>query len=273
MFDYHHHSANSVDSLTPMAKVCAAALARGITEIAFTEHMDFIPEESNTGYFAYDAYMAEIGTCRRRFGADLAVLAAIEIDYCPDFEDEIAAWLRGKEFDFVVGSVHYLRGRGNISEPRALRFFDGLTVEEAYEVYFDLVRRSAQFGMWDALGHLDLIKRYAVKKYGPFEPLRFAEIIDEILAILVEKGIALEINTSGMRQPPKELYPHPDVLRRYRELGGSRLTVGSDSHDERDVGRGIPDALRLVEETGFAHVERFRERRSLGVPIRAMIAA
>ena len=259
--------------MAPMADVCRAAIARGLTEIAFTEHMDFIPEEPNTGYFAYDAYMGEIGRCRKAFGGELTVLAAIEIDYCPDFEDEIAMWLRGREFDFVVGSVHYLRGRGNISEARALRFFEGRSVEEAYAVYFDLVKRSAQFGLWDALGHLDLIKRYGIKTYGPFDPARFADAVDDILSTVMRQGMALEVNTSGMRQSPKEAYPHPEILGRYRELGGGRLTVGSDSHTDRDVGRGIPEALRLIEEIGFTHVERFRERRSVSVPIRSLVAA
>lgn len=256
-----------------MANVCRTAVARGVKEIAFTEHMDFIPEEPNTGYFQYDAYMAEIERCRKSFRGDLTILAAIEIDYCPDFEDEIAAWLRGKELDFVVGSVHYLRGRGNISEPRAGHFFEGKSVEEAYGVYFDLVLQSARFGLWDSLGHLDLIRRYGVKRYGQsdLEPLGGA--IDRILATLIERGMALEINTSGMRQAPKETYPCPSILRRYRELGGTRLTIGSDSHAAQQVGSGIPEALRLAEEIGFAHVERYRERRAQSVPIRALMAA
>lgn len=256
-----------------MADVCAAALARGITEIAFTEHMDFIPEEKNTGYFHYDAYMREIAACRRRFRGDLAVLAAIEIDYCPDFEDEIAAWLAGKEFDFVVGSVHYLRRRGNISEPRAGRFFAGRSAEEAYGEYFEVVRQSAEFGLWDSLGHLDLVKRYGVRKYGPFDPEPVAGIIDDILRTLIARGIALEINTSGMRQSPRETYPGAGVLMRYKALGGTRLTIGSDSHSDRDVGRGIPETLRIAEELGFESVERFRRRKSAPVPIRHLMAA
>ena len=139
MIDYHHHSASSVDSITPMADICATAIQRGITEIAFTEHMDFIPEEANTGYFDYDAYMRSIAACRSRFADRLTVLAGVEIDYCPDFEAEIAAWRTGKEFDFIVGSVHYIRGSGNISEPRAQTFFNTHSVEEAYMTYFHLV--------------------------------------------------------------------------------------------------------------------------------------
>ena len=267
MIDYHAHSALSVDSDTPMVDICAAATERGITEIAFAEHMDFIPEEANTGYFDYDAYMRDIAACRSRFAGRLAVRAAIEVDYCPDFEDDIAAWLASKEFDFVVGSVHYIRSRGNISEPRAHEFFGDRPVEEAYADYLRLVLQSARFGLWDALGHLDLIKRYGVETYGPFDPEPFRGIIDDTLRAVIDGGMALEINTSGMRQGPREAYPGSAVLRRYRELGGRLLTVGSDSHDAAHVGAGVPEALRLAQDLGFTHVARYCARRRKNTPI------
>ncbi len=273
MFDYHHHSECSVDSTTLMADVCRAAIARGVTEVAFTEHMDFIPEERNTGYFDYDRYMREIDRARAEFAGRVAVLAGVEIDYCPDLEDEIARWLTGKEFDFVVGSVHYVRGEGNISEPRALDFFRGRTVEEAYSVYFDLVLRSARTGLWDSLGHIDLIKRYGVDHYGPFSPELFQPQIDAILRTVIETGMALEINTSGRWQSPEDFYPTRDIIARYRGLGGSRLTVGSDSHSDSHVGLGIADAYGMVRELGFHTVEQFRKRRSLSIEIDTLAAA
>jgi len=267
MLDYHHHSEASVDSETPMVEVCRTAIARGITEIAFTEHMDFITEEPNTGYFDYTRYMTALDAARREFTGDLTVLAAIEIDYCPDFEDEIADWLNGKEFDFVVGSVHYIRGEGNISEPRALDFFRDRTIDEAYDRYFDLVRQSAETGMWDALGHIDLIKRYGVTHYGPFDAAPFSDQIDQILTTIIRNGIALEVNTSGLRQNPRNFYPAPSILQRYRELGGARVTVGSDSHTAKHTGEWIAEAYTMLKEIGFHTVEQFRERKGLSVPI------
>lgn len=267
MLDYHHHSESSVDSETPMSTICRVAVARGITEIAFTEHMDFIPEEANSDYFNYDRYMTALDAARREFSDDLIVLAGIEIDYCPDFEDEIAQWLRGKEFDFVIGSVHYIRNKGNISEPRSIDFFRNHTIDEVYDPYFELVQQSAETGMWDALGHLDLVKRYGVNHYGPFDVAPFSDRIDAILTTIIRNGIALEVNTSGLRQAPKDLYPAPAILRRYRELGGARLTVGSDSHSDKHTGEGIAEAYATLMEIGFHTVEQFRERKGLSVPI------
>jgi len=250
-----------------MASICEMGIARGVREIAFTEHMDFIPEEPNTGYFDYDSYMRKIERCRAALGDRIEVLAAIEVDYCPDFEDEIDRWLDGKEFDFVVGSVHYLRGQGNISEPRAADYFVGKDVRQAYAEYFDAVRKSAQFGRWDALGHLDLVKRYGVATYGAFDVEPFAGVIDDILRAVIDSGMSLEINTSGLRQGPREAYPCPDILRRYRELGGWRLTVGSDSHTERHVGAGIEEALKSAMKLGFTSIQRYRGRAGESAPI------
>lgn len=270
MLDYHHHSAFSVDSIAPMGDVCARALARGIDEIAFTEHMDFIPEERNTGYFRYDAYMEGIRACRERFAGVLTIVAGIEVDYCPDFENEIAKWLEGKDFDFVIGSVHYLRGKGNISEPRATDYFDGKNEQDAYGEYFGVVLRCARSGLWDALGHIDLIKRYGTSVFGPFNYRRHLDVIDEILGAVVEERMALEINASGLRQPPGECYPSVDLLRRYREIGGERVTIGSDSHSVEHVGDGVPTAIAAAVEAGFTEVLSFRKRLAVPVPIARM---
>jgi histidinol-phosphatase (PHP family) len=267
MFDYHHHSENSVDSTTPMADICHSAIDRGITEIAFTEHVDFIPEERNTGYFDYERYMRDIEACRQQFGDKLAVLAAAEIDYCPDFEDEIAGWLTGKDFDFVVGSVHYIRGKGNISEPRAIECFGDRPVEEAYREYFGIVRQSAESGLWDSLGHIDLVKRYGTGHYGPLDTEVFADEIDGILSAVIRTGMALEVNASGLRQGPVETYPGIAILARYRGLGGTKITVGSDSHTAEHTGIGADVAMNLVRTAGFDSILRFRGRKGTRVSI------
>ena len=271
VFDYHHHSASSVDATTPMTAICREAIRRGVTEIAFTEHVDFIPEEKNTGYFCYDTYMTCIEECRNLYGNELAVRAAVEIDYCPDFEQEIAEWLHGKNLDFVVGSVHYIRGKGNISEPRSRDYFAGRTVQEAYEEYLSLVAQSASCDLWDALGHIDLVKRYGVEIYGAFEYGLFASEIDTILQSVIRNGMALEINSSGLRQSPREAYPGNEILRRYRELGGSLLTTGSDSHDSIHTGEGIREVLKTVQGLGFESIAGYRARKPQLIPIRNLL--
>ncbi len=267
MFEYHIHSSFSVDSQAVMTEVCNQAVDVGITEIAFTEHVDFIPEEVNTGYFDYEPYIAEIECCRKLFEGRLTILMAAEMDYCFDFESEMRDWLDSRELDFVVGSVHYLRGRGNISEPRAEDFFSGRSVTEVYTPYFEQVLCAAKSGLFDSLGHLDLIKRYGVKTYGPFDPIEFEDQIRVILQTIIDGGVCLELNTSGIRQGPKEMYPCESVVAMYREMGGELITTGSDSHRAKDAGNGLTEAYEMLERQGFDSVMSFRNRRGSAVAL------
>jgi histidinol-phosphatase (PHP family) len=133
-------------------------------------------------------------------------------------------------------------------------------VREAYQPYLAEMRRAVESDLFDLIGHLDLVKRYGVRYYGPFAPSLFAAEVREILKLAVERGVGLEINTSGLRQAPRETYPGLEVLRWYRELGGQVLTVGSDAHSVKDLGKGIAEALGLAREAGFDAVTLFEKR-------------
>jgi histidinol-phosphatase (PHP family) len=117
------------------------------------------------------------------------------------------------------------------------------------------------------IGHLDIVKRYGVQHYGPFDPGRYAEAIDAVLRACVDTGIGLEINTSGLRGPPRETFPTLPVLCRYRELGGEILTIGSDAHTAGDLARDIPQALDLAAAAGFRAIALFVDRQPTWLPI------
>jgi len=243
-----------------MEELCRRAVELGLSEICFTEHVDFDPTEANTGYFDYELYRERIRESRGRFGARLKIGAGVEIDYNRRFESDIADFLKGKTFDFVLGSVHYLDGF-NVSEPRASDYFEGRDQETAYDRYFDEVEHCVQSGMFDALGHLDLVKRFGVHFYGPFEIEPFADRIERILRMVVEQGMGLEVNTSGLRQAPKEPYPGAEVLKMYKACGGKIVTVGSDAHTVDDLAKGIEEAVRLLRTIGFDAIWAFERRK------------
>ena len=266
LVDYHIHSAYSVDSEADMAGHCRRAGELGLSEICFTEHMDFDPAESNTGYFDYDLYMGQIARIQTQFDGSLCVRAGVEIDYVPQFEREISAFLTGKDFDFVLGAVHYLDGF-NISEPRAWDYFRGKDVEDAYGRYFERVAQCAQFPMFDSLGHLDLVKRFGTEYYGPLRFGQFEDQIRQVLKAAIASDTGIEINTSGLRQSPKETYPSIDVLRLYEKLGGKVVIIGSDAHVPSDLGRGLDEALRMLYSAGFKSLARFEKRRRCETPI------
>lgn len=257
--DYHVHSTCSADAQSPMAEVCAAAVERGLTEIAFTEHLDMQPDDPGYGFHDYGRYLAELQAARSRFGERLTIRCAIEVSWQVEFERELRAYLAPLQFDFMIGSVHSVG-----KEFMWLReFYERHAPDECYRLYFEEMVRAARSGLFDSLGHLDVPKRYHRNVYPrPFRYADYRDGVDAVLRAAVESGTGIEINTSGLRQGLDETLPTLDVLRRYRELGGEILTVGSDSHRAEHVGSHVQDAYELARAAGFRAIATFARRRS-----------
>jgi histidinol-phosphatase (PHP family) len=265
LLDYHLHSTCSVDGISTIAQYCRRAAEQKFIEIGLCDHADFDPRDRGCGFFDYALFRRQIEAQRERYGDCLAIRAAVEITYQASREEEIKAFLKDKELDYVIGSVHLVEDGWDWAmvseEGRCERYFSRRSVHEAYQLYFAEVRRAVESGLFDFIGHLDLAKRYGVRYYGPFDLSIFAAEVREILKLAVERGVGLEINTSGLRQAPHETYPGLEVLKWYRELGGRILTVGSDAHSVRDLGKGIAKALDLAREAGFGAVTLFEKRK------------
>ena len=119
-----------------------------------------------------------------------------------------------------------------------------------------------QSGLFDIIAHFDIVKWHGVGFYGPFQAEIFAGEIESILTAMVEHGIGLEINASGLFQPPAEPYPVPDIVQRYAAVGGTIVTVGSDAHHTTQVGQGIEGVISLARASGIRHLTSFHQRRA-----------
>ena len=261
MIDYHVHSDCSGDSSAPMLDLCRAAIDRGITSVCFTEHIDFEPTDSCYGAFDYARYISRIHEAKEAFAGALDIRCGVEVDFQGKFRSHIEGFLDGKDFDFVLGAAHYVDGV--ILEDHR-RYFPGKTPLEAYAPYFDNTLAAVETGWFDGIAHLDLCKRYGVRYFGPFDWSPHRERIERILRAVIERGMALEINTSGLRQSPRDLYPCRGILDLYFSLGGRSITVGSDAHRVADVGVGIAEALEIARGIGFEDVATY-SRRGRGV--------
>jgi len=233
------------------------AAARGLKEICFTEHIDFDPTDSCYGTFNYALYLNQIDEARGLFGNVMSIRCGVEIDYQDKYRSQIRDFFDGKKFDYIIGAAHYVNG---IILENHNRYFPGKTASEAYMPYFDNTLAAVETGLFDCIAHLDLCKRYGVRYLGPFNWEPYRERIEEILRAVISKDMALEINTSGLRQSPKDIYPTEGILSLYRSLGGSHITVGSDSHKVEDVGAGVIHALGIARNTGFNAVSVFTNR-------------
>lgn len=255
--DYHIHTRFSCDSETDMAAACEAAIARGLREIAFTDHADFGPVDP-PHYFRPAEYLAEIERCRALYGDRLTIRAGVEMGEPHIFSLEEQAVLAQGDFDFVLGSAHYADGMQAAWKPE---FFEQ-PLRQAYRAYFRQVVRLAAEGDFDVLAHLDLVKRDAHKFGLPYDgPKPYAEMIRAALRSIVERGKGIEINTSPLRRGQPEPCPSPEILRWYRELGGEILTFGSDSHVPSGIGGRFDAALDMARAAGFTRLARFEKRR------------
>jgi len=268
--DYHIHTRFSCDSKAGMTEVCEAAIARGMREIAFTDHADFGPDDP-PGYFRPVEYLKSIEHCRDRYGNRLIIRAGVELGEPHIFREEAQTILAAGEFDFVIGSVHYAVSPSPSSDSvRA----DGLQcawkktffeqpLHLAYEAYFRQVVRLAAEGDFDVLGHLDLVKRDA-QKFGKLYdgPEPYTDMIRTVLRTLVERGKGIEINTSPLYkdQGMSEPCPSLEILRWYREMGGEILTIGSDAHTPDKVGARFDVAYAMAQTAGFKRLATFERR-------------
>ena len=266
MLDYHVHTEFSIDCKIPMAEQCRAAIAAGVTEIAFTDHIDHEPADPGLNYWRAEAYFASLDACRRQFGDQLAILAGAEVDFNERIVDGVERFLGQHEFDFVIGSVHY----GDDGQIIFQDYFADRRWDEVYLPYLARLKMAAASGLFDTLGHIDLPKRYAPIAKRTYDPLQFKPGLLDLFATLIEHEVAFEINTSGLRQSPKTSMPGPVTVHWYAEAGGRLITTGTDSHAPKTIGAGIPKTLDMLELCGIEEVASFRKRQRTLRPIESL---
>jgi histidinol-phosphatase (PHP family) len=249
--DSHLHTDLSPDSDVPIDVFAAAAVERGIPEIAITDHLDF---DSRRPSYSYAPYAQRERTVReaadRWAGHGLAIRFGCELTYERQYEAEIRAHLAGHRYDFTIGSVHIGPDSPYGSE-RVEAWLAGRPLAEVVRPYFDEVEAAARSGLFDTLGHLDFVKRYVAPWIMPAALSRAPELYEPILRGLIESGTGLEVNTSGLRQSPRETYPAAWVVARFRELGGRAVTAGSDAHRADSFAFGLEEGYGIVAGAGF----------------------
>lgn len=264
MIDCHVHSDCSGDCKTPLLEMCRAAVANGVTTICFTEHIDFEPTDSCYQTFDYEHYNRCIEEARLAFGGLIDIRSAVEVDFQAKFAMEIKNLLDNTKFDYVLGAAHYVDGV--ILEDHQ-RYFAGKSADAAYLPYLENTLAAVESGWFDALAHLDLCKRYGVRYYGLFDWSRYSDLIERILVGVIEREMALEINTSGLRQSPGDTYPSAEIIQLYASLGGKLVTAGSDAHRPEHIGAGVDTAVSIARMTGFTGVATYKGRRLSLIPV------
>ncbi|MBP1970485.1 histidinol-phosphatase (PHP family) [Virgibacillus natechei] len=263
--EYHHHTDNSFDSKASMNGVCDQAILKGIDEICFTEHFSVNPRVPTYGHMDFDRYFSQINACREKYKGSLTIKAGIELCEPNLLTKEYEQALEDLDLDFILGSVH------NINEEKLRKYMTGKEIHDVYQGYFEELYELVSKADIDIIAHFDLMKRYAMDPLGNYNFVDFQEIIELILQKAIERGIGLEINTSGLSNVKvNEAFPKMDILKHYRSLGGEILTIGSDSHRAETVGSMLEDALSMAKEAGFQYVYTFERRVAKAIKIEGL---
>ncbi len=256
--DYQVHSFRSHDGLASIRDQCQRAVEIGLDEIGFSEHKDFDPADPTVNYFDYEAYMTEIEQARAIYEGQLLIRAGVEIDYQVRFENQIGSFLDTHEFDFVLGSVHYVAGQ-MLMTPDYNRH---RTRETAYRDYFAAVADSIDSGLFDVVAHLEYANRRGLEAWGPYNPARFRNELNDLFALMIARNMPLEINTAGLHQGLEITYPTAATLALYAAQGGRRISIGSDAHHPDQLGHAYQLAVRLARANEIDHVCTWHRRKA-----------
>jgi histidinol-phosphatase (PHP family) len=250
------------------------AQERGIDELGVSEHIYRFTQALELWRhpfwegFAHDDLDAYCAFVREQ--TDLRL--GIEADFVPGAEDRTAALLAARDFDYVIGSVHFIREGAvdmddyTVWDPRDPR----RTPEQIWKRYFETVAESARSGLFDVIAHPDL-----VKYWGPAHPGRTPEgdlrrFYEPTVEAFLDAGVAVEVSTAGLRKPAGEIYPARPFLEMCVEAG-LPLALSSDAHRPQDIGAGYDRALALLEELGVSELCRFERRARTLEPLGAAV--
>ncbi len=255
--DYHMHTPLCGHAVGQPEEYAEHALTVGLEEIGFSDHAPLVSHRDPGITMDFDelpTYYKMIEEVQAKFKGKLRIKMAIEADFIPGYEAKTKKILDDYPYDYVIGSVHFIKNWG-FDNPAERQQWNEQDVNQVYRDYFDLLRQSAQTRLFNIMGHVDLVKKFGNR---PTEDM--TSEIEKTAKVFKESGVAVEINTSGLRKPVKEMYPSLAYLKIYAQAGVP-LTFGSDAHDPKDVGKDFDKSIELAKVAGYKEYVVFSKRK------------
>lgn len=258
--DYHMHTKYSFDGFEEIDDICEQAVKRGMNEIALTDHMDIYSDKPYEHILDCEKLYADINRAKEKYADRLIIKAGVEFGQPQVNPKEGERFLNDykAELDFVIGSVHNMKGDIDVGDYD----FSKLDCIQVYNEYLDWLIELAKGYDFDIMGHLTYPMRYMYmkeKKKVALEPFR--ERFTELFKILIQNGKGIEVNTSGLFQAINETMPPLYLVRLYKECGGELITVGSDAHRLEHVSLTIKEGQEILKEAGFSYITTYEKRK------------
>ena len=261
--DYHMHTPLCRHAVGEPTELAARAVALGLKEIGFTDHSpmprdDF--DEWRMKASELSAYVAKVEQARRDHPG-LIIKLALEVDYLPGGEDWIRELSTRYPWDYFIGAVHYISDSWEIDNPAKISRWKDRDPFEVWTVYFERLTMAAESGLFDIIAHADL-----PKKFGFYPKQDCTPLFTRFLKSARRKGVALELNTAGLRKDCREIYPSPQIVNLAAQ-SGVPITFASDAHAPGEVGMNFTEAIDLARGAGYTHWCRFTGRQRQEVKI------
>ncbi|MEE0071989.1 MAG: histidinol-phosphatase HisJ family protein [Lachnospiraceae bacterium] len=261
--DVHMHCGFSNDSETRPEDMVESAIAKGLSVICFTDHYDKDNLDwGDEAIFDVESYFQKMIELQEEYRDQIDIRIGAEIGMQPYLAEYYQDFMAQHPFDFV-SSVHSV-----LEHDVALDFFQKHSDPEGYKIYFEEMLQDVQkIKSYDVLGHLDYIVRYSNQGSKGFDLNDYMDIIEEILKQVIAHGKGIEMNMSGLKYGLGAPHPQPEIIKRYRELGGEIITVGADGHIPEHIAYDYHLADDILKSCGFKYYTEFKGRKPLFVKI------
>ena len=258
--DYHMHTPRCNHAKGSIAEYAQAAVDAGLKEIGMSDHSP-MPNGFDAAWrmdeSELDSFLEELEAAQHQFKGQLSIKTALEVDYYQGAEEYITYLANYYDWDYLMGSVHFIGGWG-FDNPDEVSRFETCDMEQAYCDYFKLVELSAACGLFDIIGHPDLIKKFGYR--APKDSVAVKQAQDAMLAAVKKADVTLEISSAGLRKPVREIYPQPNIVEKAAALG-IPFAYGSDAHAPSEVGHAMNDCLALLQQFGMQSIATFNKRK------------
>lgn len=263
LIDYHMHTPLCGHANGEPAEYVEQGIRVGLSEIGFSEHNP-MPKWADDNWRmrrnAMERYLEMIDEVQVRYDGRISVKLGLECDFRPGTEEFVRDTINQHRFDYIIGSVHYI-GDWVFDSPETLAEWDKRDLFAVWREYFDLMTQAANTGMFDIMGHPDL-----VKKFGHVPREDCAPLFEQFLTAVKQNDLAMEISTAGLRKPVGEMYPSTPMIEMAKRMDVP-IVISSDAHEPAEVGYEFPRAVELARSVGFAQIARYSGRKRQLVPL------
>ena len=264
LVDFHVHTDNSCDGHDSLMVISEHAAAKGIRAIAVTDHAECHRYFEDNFHLAVRYSYFETLKAKTAFRGQLVILNGIEIGQPLHNLQAAEDALSANNYDFVVAGLHMIRDNVDFWKID----YQNADVPGLLKAYFDEVYETVCWGKFDSFAHLTYPLRYIVGRGKIDVDLSdYSQQIDKILKQLIIDKKALELNTQGYRTEYGRPTPDFEVFKRFKDLGGEYVTIGSDAHYAADIGANIGDGLALLQQAGFEDITIYDRREPILLPI------